>query len=186
MASPSWPEPAQYRLHGPDLARSLSASSPSVPILGWRCFLHHLGWPFYVGVPVAALLCFVAALRLPAGAAAAHAAESMLSTFAVAVVTPQAPGREKKIEWLTGGVRGSSWKTVFPGSAGRSSGLGHHGLRCGSACASAGAADSRSQFGYRPDACATSRSRRRAARHHRPWCTQMFASARRSPAWPVP
>jgi len=51
---------------------------------------HHLGWPFYVGVPVAALLCFVAgflfgfpALRLPMLYLA-------LSTFAVAVVTPQA------------------------------------------------------------------------------------------------
>ncbi|MBN9321512.1 MAG: branched-chain amino acid ABC transporter permease [Delftia acidovorans] len=76
---------------------------------------HHLGWPFYVGVPVAALLCFVAgflfgfpALRLPMLYLA-------LSTFAVAVVTPQAL-KWKKIEWLTGGVAGIVLeKPVFPG-----------------------------------------------------------------------
>jgi branched-chain amino acid transport system permease protein len=68
-----------------------------------------------VGVPVAALLCFVAgflfgfpALRLPMLYLA-------LSTFAVAVVTPQAL-KWKKIEWLTGGVAGIVLeKPVFPG-----------------------------------------------------------------------
>ncbi|MFX5510521.1 hypothetical protein ABTD49_22190, partial [Acinetobacter baumannii] len=63
----------------------------------------------------AALLCFVAgflfgfpALRLPMLYLA-------LSTFAVAVVTPQAL-KWKKIEWLTGGVAGIVLeKPVFPG-----------------------------------------------------------------------
>ena len=58
---------------------------------------HQLGWPFYVGVPVAMVLCFATgflfgfpALRLPMLYLA-------LSTFAVAVVTPQAL-KWKKIE----------------------------------------------------------------------------------------
>ncbi|MET4575335.1 branched-chain amino acid ABC transporter permease [Ottowia thiooxydans] len=76
---------------------------------------HHLGWPLYVGVPTAAGLCFVAgflfgfpALRLPMLYLA-------LSTFAVAVVTPQAL-KWKRIEWLTGGVQGIILdKPAFPG-----------------------------------------------------------------------
>jgi branched-chain amino acid transport system permease protein len=66
---------------------------------------HHLGWPFYVGIPVATLLSFVIgflfgfpALRLPL-------LYLGLSTFAVAAVTPQAL-KWKRIEWLTGGVQG--------------------------------------------------------------------------------
>jgi len=74
-----------------------------------------LGWPLYVGIPAGALLAFVAgylfgfpALRLPALYLA-------LSTFAVAVVTPQAL-KWKRIEWLTGGVQGIILeKPVFPG-----------------------------------------------------------------------
>ncbi|PBI87791.1 leucine/isoleucine/valine transporter permease subunit [Variovorax boronicumulans] len=76
---------------------------------------HHLGWPFYVGVPAAAVLCFVVgflfgfpALRLPMLYLA-------LSTFAVAVVTPQAL-KWKRIEGLTGGVQGIILeKPAFPG-----------------------------------------------------------------------
>ncbi|MDR0213011.1 MAG: branched-chain amino acid ABC transporter permease [Comamonas sp.] len=75
----------------------------------------HLGWPLYVGVPVATVLCFVVgflfgfpALRLPMLYLA-------LSTFAVAVVTPQAL-KWKQIEWLTGGVQGIILdKPAFPG-----------------------------------------------------------------------
>jgi branched-chain amino acid transport system permease protein len=76
---------------------------------------HHLGWPLYAGVPVATVLCFVVgflfgfpALRLPMLYLA-------LSTFAVAVVTPQAL-KWKQIEWLTGGVQGIILdKPAFPG-----------------------------------------------------------------------
>lgn len=76
---------------------------------------HHLGWPFYVSVPMATLLCFVVgflfgfpALRLPMLYLA-------LSTFAVAVVTPQAL-KWKRIEGLTGGVQGIIIeKPTFPG-----------------------------------------------------------------------
>lgn len=76
---------------------------------------HHLGLPFYVGIPVSAVLCFVVgflfgfpALRLPMLYLA-------LSTFAVAVVTPQAL-KWKRIEWLTGGVQGLILeKPAFPG-----------------------------------------------------------------------
>ena len=65
---------------------------------------HHLGWPFYV----AGFLFGFPALRLPMLYLA-------LSTFAVAVVTPQAL-KWKKIEWLTGGVAGIVLeKPVFPG-----------------------------------------------------------------------
>ena len=77
---------------------------------------HQLGWPFYAGIPAAAVLCFVAgflfgfpALRLPMLYLA-------LSTFAVAVVTPQTL-KWKRIEWLTGGVQGIVLeKPVFPGA----------------------------------------------------------------------
>lgn len=66
---------------------------------------HHLGWPYYVSIPVATVLSFVIgflfgfpALRLPL-------LYLGLSTFAVAAVTPQAL-KWKRIEWLTGGVQG--------------------------------------------------------------------------------
>lgn len=76
---------------------------------------HHWGWPLYVGVPVAAVLCFgvgflfgFPALRLPMLYLA-------LSTFAVAVVTPQAL-KWKRLEGLTGGVQGIVLdKPTFPG-----------------------------------------------------------------------
>jgi branched-chain amino acid transport system permease protein len=66
---------------------------------------HHLGWPFYVAIPVATVSSFAIgflfgfpALRLPL-------LYLGLSTFAVAAVTPQAL-KWKRIEWLTGGVQG--------------------------------------------------------------------------------
>ncbi len=66
---------------------------------------HHLGWPYYVAIPVATVLSFAIgflfgfpALRLPL-------LYLGLSTFAVAAVTPQAL-KWKRIEWLTGGVQG--------------------------------------------------------------------------------
>jgi branched-chain amino acid transport system permease protein len=64
-----------------------------------------LGWPYFVSLPASAVACFAAgylfgfpALRLPMLYLA-------LSTFAIAVVTPQTL-KWKKIEWLTGGVQG--------------------------------------------------------------------------------
>lgn len=64
-----------------------------------------LGWPYFASVPASVLACFAAgwlfgfpALRLPLLYLA-------LSTFAIAVVTPQTL-KWKKIEWLTGGVQG--------------------------------------------------------------------------------
>jgi branched-chain amino acid transport system permease protein len=63
------------------------------------------GLPYYVSIPASTLLCYVLgylfgfpALRLPMLYLA-------LSTFAIAVVTPQAL-KWKQIAWLTGGVQG--------------------------------------------------------------------------------
>ncbi len=65
----------------------------------------HQGWSYLACVPAAAVICFAAgylfgfpALRLPLLYLA-------LSTFAIAVVTPQTL-KWKHIEWLTGGVQG--------------------------------------------------------------------------------
>ncbi|RYF61128.1 MAG: branched-chain amino acid ABC transporter permease, partial [Comamonadaceae bacterium] len=77
--------------------------------------VHHADWPFYAAIPVAAVISFVVgflfgfpALRLPMLYLA-------LSTFAVAVVTPQAL-KWKRVEWLTGGVQGLILeKPSFPG-----------------------------------------------------------------------
>lgn len=150
---------------------------------------HHLGWPFYVGVPVAALLCFVAgflfgfpALRLPMLYLA-------LSTFAVAVVTPQAL-KWKKIEWLTGGVAGIVLeKPVFPGCwpTGRTgpSWPALRPARSAPSCWRGGFSARSSAAWWTPRA--TSRSRRRRADSTSPPCARRCsASARRSPAWPVP
>jgi len=64
-----------------------------------------VGLPYYVGIPASTLLCYILgylfgfpALRLPMLYLA-------LSTFAIAVVTPQAL-KWKQIAWLTGGVQG--------------------------------------------------------------------------------
>lgn len=76
---------------------------------------HHLGWPLYVGVPSAAVLCFVAGLLFGFPALRLPMLYLALSTFAVAVVTPQAL-KWKQIEWLTGGVQGIILKKpTFPG-----------------------------------------------------------------------
>jgi branched-chain amino acid transport system permease protein len=65
----------------------------------------NVGLPYYVSIPASTLLCYVLgylfgfpALRLPMLYLA-------LSTFAIAVVTPQAL-KWKQIAWLTGGVQG--------------------------------------------------------------------------------
>lgn len=76
---------------------------------------HQFGWPLYLGIPAAAAICYAVgflfgfpALRLPMLYLA-------LSTFAVAVVTPQTL-KWKRIEWLTGGVQGIVLdKPTFPG-----------------------------------------------------------------------
>lgn len=76
---------------------------------------HQFGWPLLLGIPASAVLCYAVgylfgfpALRLPMLYLA-------LSTFAVAVVTPQTL-KWKRIEWLTGGVQGLVLeKPVFPG-----------------------------------------------------------------------
>lgn len=64
-----------------------------------------MGLPYYVSIPASTLLCYILgylfgfpALRLPMLYLA-------LSTFAIAVVTPQAL-KWKQIAWLTGGVQG--------------------------------------------------------------------------------
>jgi branched-chain amino acid transport system permease protein len=76
--------------------------------LGAYCtaiLVSQFGWPYYLGMPASIGLCYVVgflfgfpALRLPMLYLA-------LSTFAVAVVTPQTL-KWKRIEWLTGGVQG--------------------------------------------------------------------------------
>jgi len=76
---------------------------------------HQFGWPLYLGIPAASALCYAVgflfgfpALRLPMLYLA-------LSTFAVAVVTPQTL-KWKRIEWLTGGVQGIVLeKPIFSG-----------------------------------------------------------------------
>jgi branched-chain amino acid transport system permease protein len=77
--------------------------------------VHQFGWPFYLSIPASVLVCYIVgflfgfpALRLPMLYLA-------LSTFAVAVVTPQTL-KWKRIEWLTGGVQGIVLdKPTFPG-----------------------------------------------------------------------
>jgi branched-chain amino acid transport system permease protein len=83
-----------------------------VAVLGTK-----LGLPYYVSIPTSTLLCYALgflfgfpALRLPMLYLA-------LSTFAIAVVTPQAL-KWKRIGWLTGGVQGLVLdKPVFVGIA---------------------------------------------------------------------
>jgi branched-chain amino acid transport system permease protein len=74
----------------------------------------HVGMPYYVSIPASTILCYLLgylfgfpALRLPMLYLA-------LSTFAIAVVTPQAL-KWKQIAWLTGGVQGVVLdKPTFP------------------------------------------------------------------------
>ncbi|HVZ44269.1 MAG TPA: branched-chain amino acid ABC transporter permease [Ramlibacter sp.] len=89
---------------------ALGAYSVAVLTTAW-------GWPYFAALPAAPLVCLAAgwlfgypALRLPMLYLA-------LSTFAVAVVTPQTL-KWKGIEWLTGGVQGIVLrKPQFPGLA---------------------------------------------------------------------